>query len=140
MSTLNVDALVGVSSANAITVRGEGTATTSLQQGLVKQWDKFNQETGTDGQTFSALDSFNQSSLLDRTTGKTVHTFINNMNSTHYSVSGMALDESESQATMDGCDNDFTDSSKFEVNTMTAGSNSARDCDHGYTMCCGDLA
>ena len=36
MSTLNVDALVGVSSANAITVRGEGSATTSLQQGLAK--------------------------------------------------------------------------------------------------------
>ena len=36
MSTLNVDALVGNTSANAITVRGEGSATTSLQQGLCK--------------------------------------------------------------------------------------------------------
>ena len=42
MSTLNVDALVGVSSANAITVRGEGSATTSLQQGLAKSWCNWN--------------------------------------------------------------------------------------------------
>ena len=40
MSTLNVDALVGNTSANAITVRGEGSATTSLQQGLAKAWCK----------------------------------------------------------------------------------------------------
>jgi len=66
MSTLNVDALVGVSSANAITVRGEGTATTSLQQGLTKAWVNFTGVTNT-----VERDSFNVASLTDVTTGKT---------------------------------------------------------------------
>ena len=59
MSTLNVDALVGNTSANAITVRGEGTATTSLQQGLAKAWGHLNYSTG------SFADSFNNSSATD---------------------------------------------------------------------------
>jgi len=59
MSTLNVDALVGVSSANAITVRGEGSATTSLQQGLCKAWNRF------DGTAITTIaDSFNNSFIL----------------------------------------------------------------------------
>ena len=80
-----------------------------------------------------------QSSLTDRATGKTQHNFTNVMNSTHYAVSGIALDEGESQAVMDGCDDDFTDSAKYEVNTFST-DNTARDCDKAYTMCCGDLA
>ena len=131
---VQINQLRGIDTAGSITVQGEGTATTNLQQGLTKQWDKFNQETP------AVLDSFNQSSMTDRTTGKTQHHFTSNMTSTHYSVTGMALDEGESQAGIDGCDDDYTDSSKFEVNTMEHGSNSARDCDHGYTQTCGDLA
>ena len=63
MSTLNVDALVGVSSANSITVRGEGTATTSLQQGLCKSWLFFNQG----GPTVTG--SFNVASVTDTSAG-----------------------------------------------------------------------
>ena len=63
MSTLNVDALVGNTSANAITVRGEGTATTSLQQGLAKSWARY--ESG------AIQDSFNQSSFQDLGTNAT---------------------------------------------------------------------
>jgi len=79
MSTLNVDALVGVSSANAITVRGEGTATTSLQQGLAKHWSTSN----TAGS--AVLDSFNLSSLGDTATGKETRNFTNNMGNNDYS-------------------------------------------------------
>jgi len=67
MSTLNVDALVGNTSANAITVRGEGSATTSLQQGLAKAWVNF-----TGVSTTAARDSFNVGSLTDISTGKQV--------------------------------------------------------------------
>ena len=80
MSTLNVDALVGVSSANAITVRGEGTATTSLQQGLAKMFCNF------DGTVTNAdeRDSFNVSSTDDDTTGEYGINYTNNMANTNY--------------------------------------------------------
>ena len=141
-SQLNVDTIVdkagsggtNVKIGNTSTYVSENSAATqNTVQGLVKQWDKFNQETP------AVLDSFNQSSLTDRATGKTQHNFTNVMNSTHYAVSGIALDEGEAQAVMDGCDDDFTDSAKYQVNTFST-DNTARDCDKAYTMCCGDLA
>ena len=64
MSTLNVDALVGNTSANAITVRGEGSATTSLQQGLCKAWAQI------EGDITGYFDSFNTSSLTDVSAGR----------------------------------------------------------------------
>ncbi len=79
MSTLNVDALVGVSSANAITVRGEGTATTSLQQGLAKVW--MNYHSGT-----TINDSFNSTSLTDNGTGDYTMTIANDMANATYAV------------------------------------------------------
>ena len=108
--------------------------TQDTMSGLCKQWTSFNQETP------EVFNSFNLSSMTDRSTGETQHNFTNNMTGQKlYSVSGMALDEGESQAVMDGCDNDFTDSSKYNVNTFDT-SNTPRDCDHGYTMVQGDLA
>jgi hypothetical protein len=80
MSTLNVDALVGVSSVNAITVRGEGTATTSLQQGLVKCWSHIS----ADGA--SILDSFNVSSHDDDGTGDGGIHINNDMSSANYVI------------------------------------------------------
>jgi len=83
MSTLNVDALVGNTSANAITVRGEGTATTSLQQGLCKMW--FNADmTGTAGMN----DSFNSGTLTDNGTGDLSVAMTNNMSSIEYCGAG----------------------------------------------------
>ena len=75
MSTLNVDALVGNTSANAITVRGEGTATTSLQQGLAKAWFRYQQSAN------NIHDSFNISSISDDATGKYTVTYTNSFNS-----------------------------------------------------------
>ena len=84
MSTLNVDALVGVSSANAITVRGEGSATTSLQQGLCKTWIQFN---GTG--TIATQDSFGVGSLTDNNTGNYSIGFTNNMANNDYASAGI---------------------------------------------------
>ena len=87
MSTLNVDALVGVSSANAITVRGEGSATTSLQQGLAKVWMQFD---GT-ASGAAARDSFNVSGMTDNGTGDHTVTFNTDMaGASNYSASGNA--------------------------------------------------
>lgn len=80
MSTLNVDALVGNTSANAITVRGEGTATTNLQQGLAKAWVNYK---GTS--TNAIMDSFNYSGVVDNGTGDFTFSFTNAMSSGEYS-------------------------------------------------------
>ena len=98
MSTLSVDAITGKStstnltigstpvvsaSANSMTIRGEGTAHTSIQQGLIKSWVNFEQ----DG-THASRDSFNISSLTDGGTGITNPIgFTNNMSSANYSGS-----------------------------------------------------
>ena len=80
MSTLNVDALVGVSSANAITVRGEGSATTSLQQGLAKSWVNFN------GSSFGTRDSYNINSVTDVSSGTYVPNFSSDMSNANYTI------------------------------------------------------
>ena len=77
MSTLNVDALVGVSSANAITVRGEGSATTSLQQGLAKAWGTVDNQ--------ATVDAFNNSSDTDAAAGQFEHNFTNYFAAANYS-------------------------------------------------------
>jgi hypothetical protein len=81
MSTLNVDALVGVSSANAITVRGEGTATTSLQQGLLKHWVNFNMANET------VNDSFNNTGVNDIGGGDYTVTIASNFANALYAIS-----------------------------------------------------
>ena len=86
MSTLNVDALVGNTSANAITVRGEGTATTSLQQGLLKAWGNF------DGSgTVGTNDSFNMSTITDRGTGLYTSNITNNFANGNACMSGYSI-------------------------------------------------
>ena len=71
-----------ISNTGQITAQGEGTATTNLQQGLVKSWSSVNQ----DSSTQSIEDSFNVSSISDGGTGKTTNSFTNNMNNAFYSV------------------------------------------------------
>ena len=88
-SELKVDKFTGVSTAGSITVQGEGTATTNLQQGLVKSWCKFN---GTS--TLAVNDSLNISAVTDGGTGTYFPLFSNNMNSEHFSADAMKRNES----------------------------------------------
>ena len=92
MSTLNVDALVGVSSANAITVRGEGSATTSLQQGLAKQWCHLDLNTEN-----SIDDSFNTASISDESTGKVQVNNTSAMASINYILTGSAWNGTDNE-------------------------------------------
>ena len=83
-SELRVDNLKGSTTGGSISVLGEGTsATTNLQQGLVKSWISFN-GTGTP----AAGDSFNISSLTDSATGKYGPVMTNAMGNTNYSLAG----------------------------------------------------
>ena len=80
-SELKVDKFTGVTTAGSITVQGEGTATTNLQQGLAKCW------TRTSGDGTSLLDSLNCSSIEDRSTGQVDVNFTNSMASVNFYIS-----------------------------------------------------
>ena len=60
-------------------IKGEGTNTTNLQQGLSKYWVNYNGQS-----TVSVRDSFNHSSLTDRGTGDYTLGFTNNFASNDY--------------------------------------------------------
>ena len=79
---VKIDTLKGKTTAGSITVQGEGTATTNLQQGLAKSWVDLNGGT--------ADDSFNLGSDTDNGTGNYSFTFTANMSNANYSVSGSA--------------------------------------------------
>ena len=75
----------GQTTAGSITVQGEGSATTNLQQGLIKVWARM------DCNTSSAVtlnDSFNVSTVSDTAVGRSIINFSNNMNNTTYALLG----------------------------------------------------
>ena len=79
-TTTNIGSTPLVSaSANSMTIRGEGSATTNIQQGLAKCW-------ATHPSSATPDDSFNLTSMTDSATGKFICTFNNNMASTKYIV------------------------------------------------------
>jgi hypothetical protein len=96
MSTVILDTITGKStattitigstpvvsaSANSMTIRGEGSAQTSIQQGLLKCWVNFD---GTG--TIAARDSFNLTSLTDNGTGSYNVTIANNLANDDFTV------------------------------------------------------
>tara|TARA_R100001086_G_scaffold244214_1_gene173704 strand:- start:54 stop:518 length:465 start_codon:yes stop_codon:yes gene_type:complete len=75
-------------SANSMTIRGEGSAQTSIQQGLGKCWVNF-YASGTIG----FRDSFNMTSLTDNGTGDYTTTFANDFNNSDYVFLGNSMYE-----------------------------------------------
>ena len=75
----NTDTIAGKSNANIVNIKGEGSATTNLQQGLTKYWVNYNGQS-----TVSVRDSFNHASLTDRGTGDYTLGFTNNFASNDY--------------------------------------------------------
>ena len=83
-TTTNIGSTPLVSaSANSMTIRGEGSATTNIQQGLAKVWCKFD---GTQSSP-SYDDSFNASGLTDVATGNFTVLFANDMANDDYATS-----------------------------------------------------
>ena len=76
-----------------ITLKGEGNATTNLQQGLAKIWFALNC-TGTPANR----GSFNVSTVTDGGSGNMTENFTSNMNDQNYSTSGIAGGNSGSWA------------------------------------------
>ena len=80
----------GQTTAGSITVQGEGSATTNLQQGLAKAWVNFD---GT-ASGAAARDGFNNASMTDGGSGIYTVTITNAMNSTNSMVvSGLCTDD-----------------------------------------------
>jgi len=70
------------SSANSMTIRGEGSNQTSIQQGLCKAWFNLNANTP------SLRDSFNIGSVTDEATGSYEGNFTTAMSNGDYSANG----------------------------------------------------
>ena len=79
---VQINQLRGIDTAGSITVQGEGTATTNLQQGLAKAWSFHDQADGSG----ELLDSLNVSSADDDGTGLVGINFTNAMGNANYSV------------------------------------------------------
>ena len=95
-SQLNVDILKGQSTAGSITIQGEGSKTTNLQQGLNKVWANLN------GSSFGLRDSFNVASATDNGTGDYTETFTNSMDNANYSPACVVQDDQSDTGNMGG--------------------------------------
>ena len=102
MSTVILDTITGKStattitigstpvvsaSANSMTIRGEGTAHTSIQQGLAKVFCSFDSPTTSNGETIAMTDSLNMTSATDNGTGQVMLVFANDMANDDYVIS-----------------------------------------------------
>ena len=72
-----------ISNTGQVTIQGEGTATTNLQQGLLKQWSSFGQGSQPFGAN-TAGDTFSTSSQTDESTAVVVVNLASNMGNTTY--------------------------------------------------------
>ena len=84
-SELKVDKFTGVTTAGSITVQGEGTNTTNLQQGLGKCWIN-----AAIRSTYATRDSFNCSVTTDHGAGEVTYSYTNNFSNNDYVISHMS--------------------------------------------------
>jgi hypothetical protein len=110
----NDTTLLASDTSGQLTVQGEGTATTNLQQGLSKAWINMN---GTG--TIAIRDSFNITSIADNATGRYTPTITNNMSSDDYAgFGGGCIHEttSNNQQTRQGPSINVQATANFQIN------------------------
>ena len=130
-NNVKVNQLSGIDTAGSITVQGEGTANTNLQQGLIKAWGNF------DGSgTVGINDSFNMDALTDNGTGNYTMNITNDFANAHGCMSGYAI--------MDGLcygdNSNVSSAGSFRMRVVVGHSNSGMDPDEFHTQMAGDLA
>ena len=86
-----IDTLKGKTTAGSISVQGEGSNTTNLQQGLAKAWANFDEQDPN-----QIRDNLNVASLTDNGTGYFSVNLTNAMNNNDYSRVGSAGENSNS--------------------------------------------
>ena len=120
-----------ISNAGQVTVQGEGTNTTNLQQGLLKAWGNF-EAVGTVGTN----DSLNMSSLGDRGTGLFQVNVANDFANGNATMTGYVI--------MDGLmyaeSADMSSAGTFQFRTVIGFTNGSFDPDEMHTQLAGDLA
>ena len=150
MSTVILDTITGKStattitigstpvvstSANSMTIRGEGTAQTSIQQGLCKHWVKFSSV------DHSTADSFNTTSITDNGTADSTVTIANDMASANYSIGALGTDYHVTEKDYQGTDPTATLYRLFNFHVSgTSAERTANEEDRVYGHIFGDLA
>jgi len=123
-------------SANSMTIRGEGTAQTSIQQGLAKCWINFEG----DG-TIATSDSLNVSGITDNGTGDYEIAINNDMSNANYSSTYSGTHDGGSYTSYLATDHDDPPTaSKVTVNSMNSGNSTAIDAELLCATIHGDLA
>ena len=142
-SELRVDNLKGSTTGGSINVLGEGTsATTNLQQGLLKCWANIDMESST--QVFN--DSFNTSGVTDNGAGRSEIAFSNNFNNGNYAGGGINKDGSgyNDSVNLASDASGAMTTSAFEIFTTHGGSSansySGNDAVAALVVLAGDLA
>ena len=145
MSTVVLDTITGKSTAttktigstpevsaraNSMTIRGEGSAQTSIQQGLCKCWVNIN----ADGA--GTADSFNLTSITDTNTGRYGVVIANNMANANYTTAGHS---GGGNARIMLCDNDRT-TTLANIAVYTKGDTNTYADDITFCQVHGDLA
>ena len=148
MSTVILDTITGKStattitigstpvisaSANSMTIRGEGSAQTSIQQGLCKAWIKLN------GGTFGLLDSFNTASVTDNGTGDYTMTVSNAFGNINYNFVGATDGDGTNGAALYKNNQVAATTTVLRVRTKLLGNQSADRNEIGVSLF-GDLA
>ena len=150
MSTLVLDTITGKStattitigstpvvsaSATSMTIRGEGSNQTSIQQGLNKQWATWNASQ-------AIQDSFNTSGVTDTATGKATVGFSTAMNNINYAIV-TAGSNGNASATIYSSDPNNPATGSYICNIFFASNGTAfglADRAHNYSSVNGDLA
>tara|TARA_Y100000022_G_C12933305_1_gene232620 strand:- start:45 stop:521 length:477 start_codon:yes stop_codon:yes gene_type:complete len=134
ISTAQIDTVRGKTTAGSVTIQGENTNTTNLQQGLAKAFLAYK------GNTTNAIyDSNNVSSVSDDATGKHTPTFTNNFNGANdYATTGFGQQDTGGGGRI-VCGISSPATSNRPVNTVNA-SNSNTDLEWLNLSFHGDLA
>jgi type IV secretory pathway component VirB8 len=149
MSTVILDTITGKStattitigstpvvsaSANSMTIRGEGSAQTSIQQGLAKSWLVHN--------AASLQNSLNVSSITDISQGEQTISFSNSMANTNYVIAGLLGNNNNTASnTMNSTRPYQWNTSSFKsMSLYNSGVGAVTDYDHTDNMVVGDLA
>jgi len=137
--TVKIDTLKGKTTAGSVTVQGEGTATTNLQQALCKHWvDIDNKDTAV-----TVRDSFNHSSATDIGTGNYLPFATNPFANVNYIILGSTIGGTGNQSVLDSHQTVGVKGTGaaglYEVG-VSDNNNSDADNDHCMTAALGDLA
>ena len=124
-----------ISNAGQVTVQGEGTNTTNLQQGLAKGWSEYN---GTG--TVAINDSFNFSSLTDGGTADYTVTMATSMSSINYVVVGSNIGSTSAYYNSFMASRGFTKTASAYRTRFIHADESSNDMNVSQTMVSGDLA